>query len=178
MTFTTLLRAIALITIASSPLEAQTHESRDDLLLASFRAGAAHVEQVFVTSAERMPASEYGFRPTPEVRSFAELIGHVAASNYVFCAIMLGETAPTRPVAWAQASKAEVQAALAESFAYCNGALNAMNGPQGQVLVQFQGRQWPAVAVMNFRTYHSLLHYGNVITYLRLRGLVPPSTEP
>src|SRR5690606_21708057 len=165
-----MLSATALIVVASSSAAAQAHVGSDDLLIASFHAGAAHIEQVFTTSAERMPEGDYAFRPTPEVRSFAELVGHVAESNYVFCAIMNGETAPAKPTAWAQATKAEVQQALAESFTYCEDAILAMDGPQAQVLVRFQGREWPAAAVMNFRTYHALLHYGNVITYLRMRG--------
>jgi uncharacterized damage-inducible protein DinB len=173
-----LLRVTALIVAASSPLGAQAHVDGPDLLIRSFHAGAAHVEQVFRTSAERMPAADYAFRPTPAVRSFAELVGHVAESNYVFCAIMKGETAPEKSIEWARLTKAEMQEALAESFTYCKDAIAAMDGPQAQVLVRFQGREWPAAAVMNFRNYHALLHYGNVITYLRLRGVVPPSTEP
>lgn len=165
--------------LVSLPLPAQTPSpsAPDTSLLGHVHLGAAHLRHVVTVSAERMTAEDYAFKPTPDVRTFAQLVGHIADSNYLFCAIMKGESRPSA-VEKTMSTKAELQQALEESFKYCEPALLAMNGPGGREIVSFQRRSFPARAVMDFRNYHGFLHYGNVITYMRLRGKIPPSTEP
>ena len=169
------LAALAAFAAAATPCNAQANEAA---LLSSAHAGAGYFQGMITGSAGKMDAADYSFRPTPAVRSFAELIGHVADSNYDFCAIMKGETRPSTRVVETAKTKVELEAALAESFKYCEPALSAMNGPRGNEIVKFQSREMTASTVMNYRNYHGLLHYGNAIVYLRLKGKVPPSTEP
>ncbi len=167
--------AVAAAALMAKPCNAQVADSS---LITSVHMGAAYMQGMITGSAARMDEGDYAFRPAPEVRSFAELIRHVADSNYDFCALMTGEKRPAIRVAETAKTKSEIQAALAESFKYCEPALAAINGPRGREIVKFQSRMMPASSVMNFRNYHGLLHYGNTIVYLRLKGKIPPSTEP
>ena len=153
-------------------------QSADSTLITSVQMGAGYLQGMITGSAAKMDEGDYEFRPTPDVRSFAELMGHVADSNYDFCSTMTGDKRPAIRVGETAKTKSQLQAALTESFKYCETALAAMGGPRGREMVKFQGRMMPASTVMNFRNYHGLLHYGNTIVYLRLKGKVPPSTEP
>jgi uncharacterized damage-inducible protein DinB len=170
--------ALSIALAAASPLGAQSPAGTDSLLLPSIHVGASYIEDVIVKSAERMSDEDYAFRPTPEVRSFAQLIGHITDTNYIFCSIMKGEKNPVESIEKTKTTRADLRRSLAESFEYCKPVLLAMNGPRGREIVKFQGYSTPAVVVMNYRSYHALLHYGNVITYMRLRGRIPPSTSP
>lgn len=178
MKLLTALAVAAALTLGHSTLSAQAPSAADTSLLSHMHLGAAHFRQVVTVSAERMTAEDYAFRPTPEVRTFAQLVGHIADSNYLFCAVMKGDSRPEQSIEKTKSTKAELQQALEDSFKYCEPALLAMNGPRGRDIVKFQSRSFPALVVMDFRNYHGFLHYGNVITYMRLRGKVPPSTEP
>src|SRR5262245_29497706 len=81
-------------------------------------------------AAEKMPEEHYAFKPTPDVRSFGQLVGHVSDANYGFCSITAGEKPPAGgfggPIEKSTTSKADLQKALAESFAYCDKAHGGM----------------------------------------------------
>lgn len=163
--------------LVATPLLAQTPSDQPDPMLASIQKAARHVRSVFTTAAEQMSEEDYAFKPTPEVRSFGQLLAHVAGTNYWFCSTATGEKAPVTDVETTITTRAEIQKTLAESFEYCERAYAAMSdNAKATAMKQFMGKPLPALAVLNFRTYHSLLHWGNAITYMRLRGKVPPST--
>ena len=169
--------AAVLTAVATTPLRAQAPTAPPDPMLASMQQAAVHVRGVFTTAAEQMSEEDYAFKPTPEVRSFGQLLAHVADSNYWFCSTATGETAPMSGIEKSRTTKAEIQAALAASFAYCEQAYAAMaDDAKAKRMAPFMGTPRPALVILNFRTYHSLLHWGNAITYMRLRGKVPPST--
>ena len=129
-----------------------------------------------IKSAEKMPEANYSFKPTPEVRSYAQLIGHVADAQYLFCAPVLGEKKDSNAEK-TLTSKADLVAALKAAFAFCDGAYNAMTDAGAVEKVKFFGRDMTKFGVLNFNVAHSNEHYGNVVTYLRLKGIVPPSSE-
>ncbi|MGK2960618.1 MAG: DinB family protein [Gemmatimonadaceae bacterium] len=168
----------ALALLSAAPIAAQTPVDTDSLLLPTIRMSSVYIQQAIIESADRMSAEDYSFRPVPEVRSFGELIGHIIDTNYFFCSTMKGEAAPSSGNEARLSAKADLQKALVESVAYCDPALEAMSGKRAGEIVKFQGQSVPAVAMMNFRNYHAMLHYGNIVTYMRMRGKVPPSTEP
>ena len=169
--------AAILTALVTMSLAAQPPADQPDLLLASIQQAARHVRSVFTTAAEQMSEEDYAFKPTPEVRSFGQLLAHVAGTNYWFCSTATGEKAPVSDVEKTITTRADIQRTLAESFDYCERAYAAMaDDAKAKALKQFMGKPLPALAVLNFRTYHSLLHWGNAITYMRLRGKVPPST--
>ena len=74
-------------------------------------------------------------------------------------------------------SKADIQKALAESYAFCDAQFAAMTQAKSMEMTKFFGGEQPRIAVMAFNTAHNFEHYGNVITYMRLKGMVPPSSQ-
>ena len=77
-------------------------------------------------AAEKMPEEEYGFKPDPAVRSFGQVLGHVADADYLFCSIALGENNPSPGVEKTKTTKAELTSALHDAFAYCGRAYDAL----------------------------------------------------
>ena len=123
-----------------------------------------------------MPEEGYGFKPTPEVRSFGQLIGHIADDQYAYCSAVKGEDKSSEFERTAP-PKAEMVAALKSAFAYCDGAYEALVDASATDKVKFRGRDVPKLAVFTLHAGHAWEHYGNVVVYMRLKGLVPPSSE-
>ena len=167
--------AAILATIAAGPLLAQTETNQTDPLIATALDAAGYVKEMFTKAAAQMSEEDYAFKPTPEVRSFGQLLAHVADSNYFFCATVKGEEPPAGGVEKTKTTRADIQRALAESFAYCDGAYAAMTDATARSMIEFMGKPRPALGLLIFRTHHAALHYGNAITYIRLRGQVPPA---
>src|ERR1700739_1779277 len=84
------------------------------------------VSNAVIGAAEKMPEANYAFKPTPEVRSFGQLVGHVADANYMFCAQAQGEANPGKNIEKTKTAKADLVAALKEAVAYCNKAFETM----------------------------------------------------
>lgn len=139
---------------------------------------SSKVLKIWLTgSAALMSEADYAFKPTPDVRSFAQLMGHVADRNYEFCAAAMGVERPVRDIEKTKVTKADIQNSLSDSFAFCENAYGGMSSAKASTLVQLHGRSMPALSTLLFLNMHNSLHYGNAITYLRLRGKVPPSTS-
>lgn len=143
--------------------------------MASVDIAALYIPGTIIKAAQQMPEEYYSFRPTPEVRSFGELMAHIAESNFEMCAIAKGETPPILKVA---PTKTAVLEALKKSFDYDDEARKNMTKQRKETLVKFMGGSQPAGNVLDFSVFHSIQHYGNVIVYMRLKGLVPPSSQP
>src|SRR6516165_6066100 len=92
---------------------------------------------VVVAAAEKMPEENYSFKPTPEVRSFGQLVGHLADSQYFFCALAAGETKSGGGIEKTKTSKADLVAALKDAVAYCNKAFDNMTDTKGSQMVKF-----------------------------------------
>ena len=134
----------------------------------------AYYEQIIVTAAVQIPEEYYTFRPTTEVRSLGELLAHIAQSNFAMVAIAKGESDSVWDIT---PTKLEVIKALKKSFEHLLEARENMTKAEKKKLVQFMGAMQPAGGVLDSSVLHSLIHYGNVIVYMRLKGLVPPSWE-
>jgi uncharacterized damage-inducible protein DinB len=132
-------------------------------------------------AAAKMPEEHYAFKPTPEVRSFGQLVAHIADANYGFCSVVLGEK-PTEGgfggvIEKSKTTKADLEKALAASFAYCDKAHAAMTDAAGAAIVKFFLGEMAKLSVLEFNTHHDFEHYGNIVTYMRMKNLVPPSSE-
>ena len=172
------LRVLALFaSLASHPLLAQAPAPPSDPVLAAARDAAHYMRAMLTAAAEQMSEEDYAFRPTPEVRTFGQLLAHVAQSNYQFCAPVRGDSVPVLHLEQAATTRAQVRSALIASFEYCDTAYAAAEGERGQAMIPFMGERRPRLVVLLFRTHHAALHYGNVVTYMRLRGKVPPSSQ-
>jgi uncharacterized damage-inducible protein DinB len=142
----------------------------------------------FVTrAAEKMPEAEYVFAPTPEIRTFGRLVGHLADANYRLCSVVAGQTPPRDAgIEKSTSKKADLAKALAESFVYCVQEYEKMTDTAGTEVVNFDAGgegarvpiRMPKLTVLAFHVQHAFEHYGNIVTYMRLKGIVPPSSEP
>jgi uncharacterized damage-inducible protein DinB len=128
-------------------------------------------------SADKASEEIYAFKPTPEVRSFGQIIGHVADDHYGICAAALGEKPPVEGIEKSKTTKADLVKALADSVAYCQKAYSALTDASGAEVVPFFGQKMARLSVLDFNTAHDYEHYGNLVTYMRLKGIVPPSSE-
>lgn len=152
--------------------------SQDRPLTADNESLFGGLQKILIRSAESMPEENYGFRPTEEVRSFGQIVGHVADSQYAFCSAVLGERYPALNIEKTRSSKADLVAALKDAFAYCDRAYEGMNDASASETVRFMRGEEPKLGVLTINQVHTALHYGNLITYLRMNGVVPPSSEP
>ena len=134
------------------------------------------VRDYIVRAAEKMPEEGYSFKPTPEIRNFGQLIGHIADDQYRYCAAARGDTRSTK-FETNTPPKAEMLTALKAAFAYCDATYDAMNDGLATRMVIFSGRSVPELTVLTRHAGHAWEHYGNVVIYMRLKGLVPPSSE-
>lgn len=131
----------------------------------------------FTTAAEEGSDSLYAFRPVEGVRSFGELVGHVAGAQYMFCAMALGEEVPPEgAVEESMKSKADLVAALKASTEYCNRAY-ALTDDQLTAPVTIFGQENTRMGALVMNSNHNAEHYGNMVVYLRLNGIVPPSSR-
>jgi uncharacterized damage-inducible protein DinB len=128
-------------------------------------------------SAEEMPESGYSFKPTDSVRTFGQLVGHVADGQYEFCSSVVGDDTKAPEVEKSKTTKADLMEGLKTAFAYCDKAYNGLTDAQAASSVKFFGRDMAKLTVLNFNTAHTDEHYGNMVTYLRMKGLVPPSSK-
>ena len=131
-----------------------------------------------VAGAQKMPEENYSFKPTPDVRSFGELVGHVADAQFMFCSNILGEKSPGPNAEKSKTTKADLVQALKDGVAYCKKAYGSMTDAQASEIIQMFGRPMPKLLVLTINTAHADEHYGNMVTYLRLKGIVPPTSEP
>src|SRR3974377_387293 len=69
---------------------------------------------------DKMPEEEYAFKPDPAVRSFGQILGHIADSNYLFCSAVLGENSPSPDIEKTKTTKADLKSALHDAFTYCS----------------------------------------------------------
>jgi uncharacterized damage-inducible protein DinB len=129
------------------------------------------MQDKIMKSAEAMPESKYSYRPTKDVRSFAEILNHVADISYYLCSNMRGEATP--PPAATRGSKAEIMASLKDSFAYCDGAFSGFTDAHLNDPADFWGHRTNKMFILTQVGNHDALHYGNLVTYLRLNGGVP-----
>ena len=136
-----------------------------------------HLKVIVMRSAEKMPEESYSFRPTDTVRTYGKVLGHVADTQYFFCSAVLGEKAPTPNIEKTKTTKAEVISALKEAFAYCDRAYATMTDANGIQPVKLMTSNAPKLGVLNTNITHTGEHYGNLVTYMRIKNIVPPSSE-
>ena len=136
------------------------------------------VKKILLRTAEKVPEENYSFKPTDAVRSLGQILGHVADSQYAFCSAVLGEKNPAPKIEETKTSKADLIAALKDAFAYCDKAYDGMTDASATQMVKFFGGDTPKLGVLTVNNIHSVEHYGNLVTYMRLKNIVPPTSEP
>jgi uncharacterized damage-inducible protein DinB len=131
----------------------------------------SNMQDKIMNSADEMPESKYSYRPTKEVRSFSEILIHVADISYTLCSNVKGEATPG--AAAAKGSKAEIKAYLKGAFGYCDGVYSGFTDAHLNDSADFFGVKTNKMFILTQVGNHDALHYGNLVTYLRINGLEP-----
>ena len=166
-----------------APPSAKPRQVAASPITASTKLYYTEVKKYLVASAEEMPGTAYNFKPAgtaAEVRTFGQIIGHVADENFVFCAAAAGTKAPASDATHTAKTKIAFQKALAESFAFCDTVWAGTNDADAATPqpLPFNLGASTRLGVLVFQMSHVAEHYGNIVTYLRAKGLVPPSSQP
>ena len=149
--------------------------AQDNPFSADTKGSYTGIKNTLMKAAEKMPEANYSFRPVPEVRTYGEIIGHIADVQIMLCGLAKGEQKSA--VSTGKTSKADLTAALKESFDYCDGVYNSMTDAAGAQKVKMFGREMTKLGVLNFNVTHDNEMYGTAVAYLRMKGIVPPSSE-
>jgi uncharacterized damage-inducible protein DinB len=134
------------------------------------------VKQNVTETADKMPEANFGFKPTPDVRSFGQVLGHITDGNLFYCAAAKGE-APPKSDAEKITAKADAIKALNDSFAACDAVFATLTDEALLEKVKNGPNERARGIFIAGVIAHVNEHYGNLVTYMRLKGLVPPSTE-
>jgi hypothetical protein len=148
-------------------------------------------ESEFVGAADAMPEDKYGFAPTQGefkgVRTFAQQVKHVAATNYMIGAAILGESKPPVDIGQGEngpdsiTSKADVIKFLKDSFEYVHKAMSSITSEEkfnGMIPSPFGPGQVARGGMAVLEVGHCFDHYGQMVEYLRMNGIIPPASRP
>ena len=145
--------------------------------LASSKAFFGLVKSYILKSADKMPEDKYGFRPGDDVRTYAQLLAHIADAQFFLCGIAKeGKGIPKGFEKSAKTRDALVKA-LNEGFAYCDALYASLTDASSAAMVSWFGQQRTKLSMLWFNTTHAMEHYGNLVTYMRINKIVPPSSE-
>lgn len=170
-------RSLLLLAFAT-PLLAQEQQGADPsrAAVAAARASWMAAHSYIVRSAEQMSEADFAFKPVATVRSFAQIVAHVADDETGWCAQILGEPLKQTQYEKTLTAKAQVVKAIRDAGTYCEKAY-AMTDAQAAGVTTIWGGQQPKIKGLIDNAAHDWEHYGNIVTYLRIKGMVPPSSQ-
>jgi uncharacterized damage-inducible protein DinB len=178
LTFLILLVATATVGLSQEPAKTTVLAAPDNPFSAYNKFLYAGTKITLLSTAQKVPEEYYNFRPTEAVRSFGQILGHIADSQYIFCSVVLDEKNPAPHIEKTKTSKADLISALKDSFAYCDRAYDGMTDRSGAQMVKLMGFNVPKLGVLINNLAHDSEHYGNLVTYMRLKNIVPPTSDP
>lgn len=153
-------------------------EAQSEPVMESLRPQYERAKAYLLQIADESSDAEYAYRPAEDVRTTGQMLAHIAETQFFYCSAGLGEAEPLRRDVEGEAtSKAEILAALQESFAYCDEAYAQSDAEAMQTMQAFRADR-PRLSILVSNAGHNWEHYGNLVTYLRLQGTVPPSSRP
>jgi uncharacterized damage-inducible protein DinB len=176
------------LTMAATTSEAQTTTptAPANPITDSIKAQFNIVKNYITKAAAMLEEKDYGFKPAgvvPEVRTYGQLLGHIANAQFMLCrgaagTAAGGERGPGGVNYERLTTKAELQKALADSFAACESAFASVTDQNASEAVRgLPIGPTTRIGALAFNVAHSFEHYGNIVTYLRAKGLVPPSSQ-
>ena len=182
-----LLVTSVLVTVLAAPALAQSggagqgapQPSAGAVLIRVAQNGWATAKRNIVESADQMPEANYNFKPVDTVRSFGQVLAHVADSNNFYCARAKGEAPPVPDgtLEKTATTKAAIVKALTDSVAYCDAVYASLTAATATEMVKAGDTQILRVQPLFNNLSHNTEHYGNLVTYFRMKGMVPPSTK-
>jgi len=181
--------AIALALLLSTNAYAQTPAAAQGATanpLSTWLKGAyTNTRNYIARTADKMPEENYGMRPGTqmEVRTFGQILGHLANLNFMWCAQAKGDKNPGAGRDFEKVTtKAELVKGLNEALTYCDGVYSSLTDTAGAETIsitQENGRQSQSLrmGLLIQNHAHNNEHYGNLVTYMRIKNIVPPSSE-
>jgi uncharacterized damage-inducible protein DinB len=166
-----------LLCLLALPAFSQEKQSSENPFSAINKRGYERTKGILLRAAEKMPEENYSFKAADTVRSYGQIIGHLADAQYLFCSTASGEKNPDLKIEKTKNSKADLVAALKEGFAYCDKVYDSMTDAAATQSVKFFGNEVPKFAALSINIGHNMEHYGNLVTYMRIKGVVPPTSE-
>ena len=132
-------------------------------------------------SAAQMADADYSFKPTDSVRTFGQILAHLAGASYLYCSAAKGEKTPHEEDDFEKTAttKAQIVKVLDDSIAYCDAAYTALTDRTAAEVVPmaFGGKDAARASALIGNVGHYQEHYGNLVTYFRIKGMVPPSSK-
>lgn len=164
---------------ATASISSAQSTTKADPVVSSMRSEWQELAGYLAKAADQMPEADYAFKPTPTVRTFGELIGHLAGSQNMICSSALGETpkATEDDIEKNVKTKSGLVAALRASTDFCKRAYSQSDAAMSGATKLF-GSDATRFAALARNTIHDGEHYGNIVTYMRIKGMVPPSSQP
>ena len=167
----------AAVVLSAATAKAQTGDSISQAIRQAWDDAKGNLRQ----SAELMPEGDYGFKPVDSVRTFGQILAHTAGANYVFCSAARGEKSPFPEDHFEKTAttKAAITKGVADSIAYCDAAYKALTDQSAAaaITMPFGMGSRPRASALIGNTGHVQEHYGNLVTYFRIKGMVPPSSR-
>ena len=165
-----LITILFIVVAGGSAVYAQTNPLSSDV-----KGNYNAIKNNLLKGAEKMPEADYSFKPAPESRTFGEVVTHIATVQAALCASAKGET---KQLDGSKTSKADAVALLKTSIDYCDPIYDALTDANGMEMGKMFGRDRTKLGILDFNVIHDNEMYGTMAVYLRIKGLVPPSSEP
>jgi uncharacterized damage-inducible protein DinB len=169
------MKIAAALLVSAAILAAQT-TSKNPLVETSKGIYAIAKNDV-LKSADKIPDNLWSYQPTPEVRTVAQMFAHIADGQYEFCSVPSEGKPVSKDIEKTVKTRAEIVAAVKDAFAYCDAAYAKMTDSSAAEVLPFFGMKATRLGIMDFNIAHTMEHYGNLVTYMRLKNIVPPSSE-
>jgi uncharacterized damage-inducible protein DinB len=161
--------------LAVSGAWAQTGPSNP--LVESSKVFYSNAKNDILRSADKLPEAKYAFRPTDSVRTYGQVLAHVADGQYEFCGAAAGNH-DQKNIEQTAKTKADIVTALKAAFAYCDAIYAGMTDAKAaEMIPAFGSFKVTRLGMLDFNVSHTMEHYGNLVTYMRIQGIVPPSSE-
>lgn len=170
--------AVAAASLGAAMMSAAAQAPAASGAAAEAQRSYAGVKKNILASADKMPADAYGYKPEPDIRTFARVVEHVTEAQFHSCGAFNGTPAASLPKVPAEtASKDEVVSALRASFAECDKAFAAITDANALEMVQAGPARRSRIGILWGTNAHDAEQYATLALYLRLKGIAPPSSE-
>jgi len=131
---------------------------------------------LIVGMVENVPEAKWDFKPTPEVRSFRDQFTHLISENFNYMSMIAGDKPPDRAKLEALKGRDEIIKAIKDSYDYGAKALDSLTDAKATEVINIRGQQVPRWTAALYNLTDNMDHYGNLVVYVRLNGMVPPKT--
>jgi uncharacterized damage-inducible protein DinB len=148
----------------------------EDNIVGPLRTQWGLTKDMVLNLAESIPEAKYDYKPTPEVRTFREQLTHIVSENMNYVSMAAGDPPPDRPKLEALRGREEILKALRDSYAYGEKTLAALTDEKAIEKVNMRGQMVLRWYPVLYDIQDNMDHYGNLVVYVRLNGMVPPKT--